>query len=104
MEHDLMITGGTLVDGTGAKPIKADLAVTDGRITQIGDLAGDTAAETINASGKLVTPGFVDLHTHLDAQIGWDPMMTSSSYHGVPTAMIGHCGVTFAPWGPKNRR
>ena len=70
MEHDLMITGGTLVDGTGAVPIKADLAVTDGRITQIGDLAGDTAAETIDASGKLVTPGFVDLHTHLDAQIG----------------------------------
>ena len=104
MEHDLMITGGTLVDGTGAEPIKADLAVTDGRITQIGDLAGDTAAETIDASGKLVTPGFVDLHTHLDAQIGWDPMMTSSSYHGVTTAMIGNCGVTFAPCGPKNRR
>ena len=104
MEHDLMITGGTLVDGTGAEPIKADLAVTEGRITQIGDLAGDTAAETIDASGKLVTPGFVDLHTHLDAQIGWDPMMTSSSYHGVTTAMIGNCGVTFAPCGPKNRR
>ena len=77
MEHDLMITGGTLVDGTGAAPVKADLAVTGGRITQIGDLAGDTAAETIDASGKIVTPGFVDLHTHLDAQIGWDPMMTN---------------------------
>ena len=96
MEHDLMITGGTVVDGTGAEPIKADLAVTDGRITRIGDLAGDSAAETIDASGKIVTPGFVDLHTHLDAQIGWDPMMTSSSYHGVTTAMIGNCGVTFA--------
>ena len=104
MEHDLIIAGGTIVDGTGAAPVKADLAVTDGRITRIGDLAGNTAAETIDASGKIVTPGFVDLHTHLDAQIGWDPMMTSTSYHGVTTAMIGNCGVTFAPCGPKNRR
>ena len=104
MEHDLMITGGTVVDGTGTAPVKADLAVKDGRISRIGDLAGDTAAETIDATDKIVTPGFVDLHTHLDAQIGWDPMMTSTSYHGVTTAMIGNCGVTFAPCGPNNRR
>ena len=104
MEHDLMITGGTVIDGTGTAPVKADLAVKDGRISRIGDLAGDTAAETIDATDKIVTPGFVDLHTHLDAQIGWDPMMTSTSYHGVTTAMIGNCGVTFAPCGPKNRR
>ena len=58
MEHDLMISGGTVVDGTGAAPVKADLAVKDGRITRIGDLSGDTAAETIDASGKIVTPGF----------------------------------------------
>mgnify|MGYP003322671911 CR=1 FL=1 len=104
MEHDLIISGGTVVDGTGGPSIKADVGVKAGRISQIGDLTGDTAAETIDATNRVVSPGFVDLHTHLDAQIGWDPMMTSTSYHGVTTALIGNCGVTFAPCGPKNRR
>ena len=104
MEHDLIISGGTVVDGTGGPSIKADVGVKAGRISQIGDLSGDTAAETIDATNRVVSPGFVDLHTHLDAQIGWDPMMTSTSYHGVTTALIGNCGVTFAPCGPKNRR
>ena len=104
MEHDLIISGGTMVDGSGAEGIRADVAVKDGRISRIGDMSGDTAKETIDATDKVVTPGFVDLHTHLDAQIGWDPMMTSTSYHGVTTALIGNCGVTFAPCGPKNRR
>ena len=97
MEHDLIISGGTVVDGTGGPSIKADVGVKAGRISQIGDLSGDTAAETIDATDRVVSPGFVDLHTHLDAQIGWDPMMTSTSYHGVTTALIGNCGVTFAP-------
>ena len=104
MEHDLIISGGKVVDGSGAAPIHADVGVKDGRISRIGDLSADTAAENIDATNKVVSPGFVDLHTHLDAQIGWDPMMTSTSYHGVTTAMIGNCGVTFAPCGPKNRR
>ena len=104
MEHDLIISGGTVVDGSGAEGIRADVGVIGGRISRIGDLSADSAAETIDATNKIVTPGFVDLHTHLDAQIGWDPMMTSTSYHGVTTAMIGNCGVTFAPCGPKNRR
>ena len=104
MEHDLIISGGTVVDGTGGPSIKADVGVKAGLISQIGDLSGDTAAETIDATDRVVSPGFVDLHTHLDAQIGWDPMMTSTSYHGVTTALIGNCGVTFAPCGPKNRR
>lgn len=104
MEHDLIIANGTVVDGTGGQRTKVDVGVKDGRISRLGDLGGDTAAETIDATGKVVTPGFVDLHTHLDAQIGWDPMMTSTSYHGVTTALIGNCGVTFAPCGPKNRR
>ena len=104
MEYDLIIRGGTLVDGTGGPSQKADLGVVKGRIAKIGDLSNDEAGEIIDATGKIVTPGFVDLHTHLDAQIGWDPMMTSTSYHGVTTAMIGNCGVTFAPCGPKNRR
>ncbi|NJN51096.1 MAG: amidohydrolase family protein [Gammaproteobacteria bacterium] len=104
MEYDLIIAGGTVIDGTGAAGVRADVAVTGGRITRIGNLEGATAARTIDATGKVVTPGFVDLHTHLDAQIGWDPLMSSSSYHGVTTAMIGNCGVTFAPCSTNNRR
>ena len=104
MEYDLIISGGTVIDGTGAEAKRADIAVNNGRIARIGDLTTDTAAQTIDAKGKVVTPGFVDLHTHLDAQVGWDPLMSSSSYHGVTTAMIGNCGVTFAPCSPNNRR
>ena len=104
MEYDLIISGGTVIDGTGAEGKRADIAVSNGRIARIGDLSADSAAQTIDATNKVVTPGFVDLHTHLDAQVGWDPLMSSSSYHGVTTAMIGNCGVTFAPCSPKNRR
>ena len=103
MEYDLIISGGTLIDGTGADAVKADLAVKNGKIERIGDLSQDSAAETIDAAGKIVTPGFIDLHTHLDAQIGWDPLMSSSSFHGVTTAMIGNCGVSFAPCSTENR-
>jgi N-acyl-D-aspartate/D-glutamate deacylase len=104
VEYDLIISGGTVIDGTGADAKRADVAVKNGRIARIGDLTADTAAQIIDAKGKVVTPGFVDLHTHLDAQVGWDPLMSSSSYHGVTTAMIGNCGVTFAPCSPNNRR
>ncbi len=104
MDYDLIISGGTVIDGSGGDAFEADLAVSGGRIRRIGRLEDDRAARTIDATGKLVTPGFVDLHTHLDAQVGWDPLMTSSSYHGVTTALIGNCGVTFAPVGEKNRR
>jgi N-acyl-D-aspartate/D-glutamate deacylase len=104
VEYDLIISGGTVIDGTGADAKRADIAVNNGRIARIGDLTADTAAQIIDAKGKVVTPGFVDLHTHLDAQVGWDPLMSSSSYHGVTTAMIGNCGVTFAPCSPNNRR
>jgi N-acyl-D-amino-acid deacylase len=104
MSHDLIIAGGTIIDGTGAAATRADLAIDGDRITRIGDLTGVQAARTIDATGKLVTPGFVDLHTHLDAQVGWDPEMRSSSFHGVTTVLIGNCGVTFAPVGEKNRR
>jgi N-acyl-D-aspartate/D-glutamate deacylase len=104
VEYDLIISGGTVIDGTGADAKRADIAVNNGRIARIGNLTADTAAQIIDAKGKVVTPGFVDLHTHLDAQVGWDPLMSSSSYHGVTTAMIGNCGVTFAPCSPNNRR
>ena len=104
MSHSMIISGGTLVDGSGAEPRKADVAVDDGKISRIDDLSDAQAERTIDATGKLVTPGFVDLHTHLDAQIGWDPEMRPSSYHGVTTALIGNCGVTFAPCAKDNRR
>lgn len=104
MDHETIIRGGELIDGSGAPARRADVAIDAGRITRIGDLSGANAGRTIDAAGKLVTPGFVDLHTHLDAQVGWDPQVRSSSYHGVTTALIGNCGVTFAPVSPANRR
>ncbi len=104
MSHEMIISGGTVVDGSGADGFKADVAIDNGKISRIGDLKGEQAAKTIDATDKIVTPGFVDLHTHLDAQVGWDPQMSSSSYHGVTTALIGNCGVTFAPVSKKNHR
>ena len=102
MSPEIVIKGGTIVDGTGAEPFAADLAIGDGRITAIGsDLGG--GREVIDARGLTVTPGFVDLHTHLDAQIGWDPDLTPVSWHGVTTALLGNCGVTFAPCKPTDR-
>lgn len=97
MTHELVITGGTVVDGTGAPAVRADVAIDHGVITGIGTVDGAGAARTIDADGRIVTPGFVDLHTHLDAQIGWDPLGTSSCWHGVTSVVMGNCGVTFAP-------
>jgi N-acyl-D-amino-acid deacylase len=96
MAHDLVVRGGMLVDGLGGEPTPGDVAIDDGRISAVGDLTAPGTRE-IDATGHIVTPGFVDIHTHLDAQIGWDPMLTPISWHGVTTALIGNCGVTFAP-------
>ncbi|MGA0781952.1 MAG: amidohydrolase family protein, partial [Ilumatobacteraceae bacterium] len=104
MTHDLVIRGGSVVDGVGTEAALADVAIDGDRITAIGDLAGVEATREIDATGHVVTPGFVDLHTHLDAQIAWDPLMTSSSWHGVTTVLMGNCGVTFAPVAPESRR
>src|SRR3954447_436720 len=100
---DLVATGGTLVDGTGAPPRPADVAVTDGIVTEIADagtLAGTHAGRTVDADGLLVTPGFVDIHTHFDGQITWDPLLTPTCWHGVTTVVFGNCGVGFAPARP----
>lgn len=96
---DIHITGGTLVDGTGAPARQADIAIEGGTVTAVAEPGGldGTATRTIDAEGRIVTPGFVDAHTHLDAQIGWDPLATPSCWHGVTSVVIGNCGVTFAP-------
>jgi N-acyl-D-amino-acid deacylase len=97
--HDLVIRGGTLVDGTGSPAVVADVAVTGGVIVAVGENLGH-ASRTVDADGALVTPGFVDVHTHYDAQASWDPYLTPSSWHGVTTAVMGNCGVGFAPAAP----
>jgi N-acyl-D-aspartate/D-glutamate deacylase len=94
--HDLVIRGGTVVDGTGGPPRVADVAVDGTRIAAVGDVLGP-ARETIDARGLLVTPGFVDIHTHYDAQATWDAELAPSSWHGVTTVVLGNCGVGFAP-------
>jgi N-acyl-D-aspartate/D-glutamate deacylase len=94
--HDVVIKGGTVVDGTGRAPVRADVAIDGDRVTAIGTL-DEGGRREIDASGAFVTPGFIDVHTHLDAQIAWDPDATSSCWHGVTSVVLGNCGVTFAP-------
>ncbi|MBU1253554.1 MAG: D-aminoacylase [Alphaproteobacteria bacterium] len=96
---DLIIRNGTIVDGTGDSRFTGDIAIKDGLIAQVGSVAGD-AAEEIDAAGHLVTPGFVDIHTHYDGQATWDQEMAPSSWHGVTTVVMGNCGVGFAPARP----
>ena len=99
MAHDLVIRGGHVADGRGGEPVAADVAVNGGTITAVGTVAG-RGAEEIDAAGLLVTPGFVDIHTHYDGQATWDARMAPSSWHGVTTAVMGNCGVGFAPVRP----
>jgi len=97
--HDLVVRGGTVVDGTGSAPIEADVAVDGGRITLVGTVEAEGRTE-IDATGKVVTPGFVDVHTHYDGQVTWDPLLVPSVWHGVTTVVMGNCGVGFAPAKP----
>ena len=98
--HDLVIQGGTVVDGTGAPARTADVTVSDGRITGVGDHRGEAAVRTVDADGLVVTPGWVDIHTHYDGQATWDEVLAPSSWHGVTTLVTGNCGVGFAPAHP----
>jgi N-acyl-D-aspartate/D-glutamate deacylase len=100
--HDLVIRNARIVDGTGSKAFPGDVAIDGDTISAIGTVE-EKGREEIDAGGNAATPGFIDLHTHLDAQIGWDPDLTSITWHGVTTALMGNCGVTFAPCRPEDR-
>ncbi len=101
MGADIVIRGGTVIDGTGAPGFAADVSVTDGRISEIGPgLSGD---RILDASGHAVTPGFIDIHSHYDAQVFWDPALTPSSFHGVTSVIAGNCGFSIAPCRPEHR-
>src|SRR4051812_36223526 len=100
MSADIVIRGGTVYDGTGAPGRVADVSISGGVITSIG--AGLDGARELDASGCAVTPGFIDIHTHYDAQVFWDPALRPSSYHGVTTVVAGNCGFTIAPTRPEH--
>src|SRR5690348_7141147 len=101
--HDMVILGGTIVDGTGGEPFTGDVAIDGGRITEVGRVDSTGARRTLDADGLLVTPGLVDVHTHYDGQATWDPLLSPSCWHGVTTIVMGNCGVGFAPAHPEQR-
>ena len=101
MNYDLIITGGTIVDGTGKPKYAGDIAIKDGKIAKIGTIEGE-ASKKIDANGAIITPGFVDIHTHYDGQVSWDSDLAPSSIHGVTTVVMGSCGVGFAPCRPAD--
>src|ERR1700685_3757317 len=101
MSTDVVIRGGTVIDGTGSVGQVADVAIADGRISEIGTVL--TGNRVLNASGQVVAPGFIDIHTHYDAQVFWDPCLTPSCFHGVTTVVAGNCGFSIAPTPSKHR-
>ncbi|HEY2709685.1 MAG TPA: amidohydrolase family protein [Caulobacteraceae bacterium] len=101
--RDLIIRGGTIIDGSGEAPFVGDVAIDGDRIVEVGEVSGHARRE-IDATGMLVTPGFVDIHTHYDGQATWDPLLAPSSWHGVTTAVMGNCGVGFAPVRPTDHQ
>ena len=102
MAYDLLIKNATICDGTGAPVYGGTVAVSGGKIADIGKVSGSARRE-INADGLVLAPGFIDIHTHYDAQISWDPLLTSSCWHGVTSVLMGNCGVGVAPCRPAER-
>src|ERR1700730_16638401 len=102
-DFDIIIKSGTIVDGTRTPRYVSDLAIKSGKIAQIGGLKGKTADRVLDAAGRIVAPGVVDLHTHYDAQIFWDPYCTLSGWHGVTSVALGNCGFGFAPSRVEDR-
>ena len=96
MSYDLIIKNGTVIDGSGMPRFRADVGIVDGKIASIGRIR-DGAQETIDAEGHVVTPGFIDGHTHMDAQVSWDPLGTCSCWHGITSVVMGNCGFSLAP-------
>src|SRR5688500_1477314 len=96
MGHDLVIRDGVVIDGSGAPRFTADIGIQGGRIAEIGRISS-RGTEEIDAEGRVVSPGFIDGHTHMDAQINWDPLGTSSCWHGITSVVMGNCGFTLAP-------
>src|SRR5581483_11750513 len=95
VDADIVIRGGTLIDGTGAPGRRADVAIAGDKVVAVGD--GLSGARDLDASGQVVAPGFIDIHTHYDAQVFWDPRLTPSSFHGVTSVIAGNCGFSIAP-------
>ena len=102
MAYDLVIENGRIVDGTGRAEFPGGVAVSDGKIVEVGDVSG-AAKRRIDAKGLVIAPGIVDIHTHYDAQVLWDPLLTSSVWHGVTTVVMGNCGFTIAPCKPDDQ-
>ena len=101
-DYDTIIRNGLVVDGTGAEPFVGSVAIRNGQIVAVGEVGGSADRE-VDASGKIVTPGFVDIHTHYDGQVTWDNLLRPSTGHGVTTILMGNCGVGFAPCRPDQR-
>ena len=98
--YDLVIRNATIVDGTGKPAFAGDLAVRDGRIAAVGEV-GDKGRKEIDAQGQLLTPGWVDVHSHMDGQATWDPLCSPAANHGITTLVMGNCGIGFAPCKPN---
>ena len=97
MQYDLIIQNGTVIDGSGLPRFRADVGIIDGKIASVGRIRGDSAKETVDAEGHVVAPGFIDGHTHMDAQVSWDPLGTCSCWHGITSVIMGNCGFSLAP-------
>ena len=102
MAYDIILRNGLIVDGTGAKAYNGDVGIKDGRIVEVGTVTGDSE-RIIDAGGRVIAPGFIDAHTHYDAQLLWDPSANPSTTHGITTVFIGNCGYTLAPVRPEDQ-